>query len=470
MLKLKEIIRQLNNDSFGAIEQELVKTKARNFHFLLTSYRNQSKSDEIICKELEITTNAFYALKSRLLDKIQDHLASVNHFEKEDIIKELSKLQEICCFDPRETANIKLQRIEQDLIRNGMHHELLIVYSALKKINQYTTKFYTYSQLYNKQVAYSLSVEKAEETIGQYAKFLGEYILSGNSAHLDTLQFITKEIDNIYEMNPSKPVQLIKNIIHLQHRLFCKNQVSETRETDVILNESIKLLDLLPKADSTRMYTRILNFISFEYYLSIGKIQTSINYAETIESEIRVLGLHSHILCVLPVLQGLLYLQSIREDRKKFDYSQELLCEDQDVYSKIGLSHYKAIQFFYNSNISDSAKQLRKIVNDFSFVNYFHFELEIKLTLVYLLILLKDNEGADDLLKKTIRKLKSSGRNEYQHVEYLYKLFDNEINKEKSAKNQNKKKELLVLFNASNTGNIELLRSIMSYLKKSYQI
>ena len=79
MIKLKEIIGQLQEDTYRAIEKTLLKNKADNFVLLLQSYRKRDVADNEILKQLDINSNSFYVLKSRLYDKIQESL-SINIF------------------------------------------------------------------------------------------------------------------------------------------------------------------------------------------------------------------------------------------------------------------------------------------------------------------------------------------------------------------------------------------------------
>ena len=89
MLKLKQIIRQLDESDFGKIAESFNKTKAENYHSLLLSYRENKLSDTALITTLEISSNSFYVLKSRLYDKIQDHL-SLNTFNtQENLTKQL---------------------------------------------------------------------------------------------------------------------------------------------------------------------------------------------------------------------------------------------------------------------------------------------------------------------------------------------------------------------------------------------
>lgn len=74
MLKLKKIIGHIDDATYNCIVEQLVKTKAENFLFLLTSYKTNEISDKAIIDKLDLNQNSFHVLKSRLFDKIQNSL------------------------------------------------------------------------------------------------------------------------------------------------------------------------------------------------------------------------------------------------------------------------------------------------------------------------------------------------------------------------------------------------------------
>ena len=220
MIKLKEVIIQLKEENYSVIENNLVKNKADRFLFLLRSYKQTQISDNEIKNKLGVTSNSFYVLKSRLYDKIQDSLSCDVYVDQEKTIKLLLQVPELCLNTPRETSIAYLLKLEKDLLRFDMHNDLLIIYSALKKLHLNSDKYYHYSQIYNKQVSLSLSLEKAEETLGNFCRILSQYDLSKSTETYEKLCFLKEEISNIYALCSTRQVELIKNLIDLQLFIF----------------------------------------------------------------------------------------------------------------------------------------------------------------------------------------------------------------------------------------------------------
>ncbi|MFI5221480.1 MAG: hypothetical protein ACHQK8_04070, partial [Bacteroidia bacterium] len=140
MLKLKEIVVQLDSATYSGIEELLSENKADNFTFLLQSYRKENISDRKIATHLGINSNSFYVLKSRLYSKIQDYLSAGIFTSEEAILKQLLDVPQVCFNSPREIAIAFLNKLETELLRFDMHNELLIIYSALKKMHLHTDK------------------------------------------------------------------------------------------------------------------------------------------------------------------------------------------------------------------------------------------------------------------------------------------------------------------------------------------
>lgn len=469
MLKLKEIIIQMDVAQFNSLEQDFIKSKAKNSHFLLTEMRKAEKQEKEICAELGLTNNAFYALKSRLLDKIQNHMPLVTGFTKEELINTLSKIPEICSTNPRETANAILQKLEADLISQGMHNELLPVYSALKRINLYTPKYYTYSQQYNKQVAFMVSLEKADEIGCEFARLISDFRLSKNPVQIDSLGFLKKKIDNVYELNTSRHVLFTKNIIHIQFLLFC----SEHHEEDIpaLLNSCEEILNEQGNESSHSAQRNFLNFLYFEYYLSVKKFKQAEIYFDKLALVHNNLMLHNYIGCISGFIESAFYYcQTQNLENKLLKYDDNSLVDRADTNTAITLNYVNALLLYCTNETKKAKALLLKTVNDFSLVNFLKAEIDIKLTLSFFLMLEGDLDMADDYLRKILRKVKSLPGNQFIHIEYIVKFFDLHINKEASEKTEVKKRETFMLFKASNKAHSEVLKALIPLLEKKYKL
>jgi hypothetical protein len=104
MVKLKEVIHQLNDEIYDVVENKLAKTKAENFLYVLRSLKEDKISEEQIKNNLSINANSYYVLKSRLYDRIQDNLTTAINLSKSDIYSQLEQVHSICYNSSHELA------------------------------------------------------------------------------------------------------------------------------------------------------------------------------------------------------------------------------------------------------------------------------------------------------------------------------------------------------------------------------
>jgi hypothetical protein len=93
MAKLKNIIKQLSEDDFQAIYDSLLESSADKSAFLLKAMREKQQSDNKIMEELDVNTNAYYTLRSRLNQKIEEYLLQQMENPRTDILKKGSQYQ-----------------------------------------------------------------------------------------------------------------------------------------------------------------------------------------------------------------------------------------------------------------------------------------------------------------------------------------------------------------------------------------
>ena len=95
MAKLKNIIKQLSEEDFVAIYDSLIESSADKSAFLLRAMREKQRSDNKIMEELDVNTNAYYTLRSRLNMKIEEYLLQQMENPRTDILKKVANINEI---------------------------------------------------------------------------------------------------------------------------------------------------------------------------------------------------------------------------------------------------------------------------------------------------------------------------------------------------------------------------------------
>lgn len=475
MIKLKEVIVQLNEENYSEIEKNLIKNKADRFLYLLHSYKKTNISDKEIKERLGVTANSFYVLKSRLYDKIQDCLSCDMYLDQEKTIKLLLQVPELCLNTPRETSIAYLLKLEKELLRFDLHSELLIVYSALKKMHINSDKYFYYSQIYNKQVSYSLSLEKSEEILGDFCRHLSKFDLSRTEDVFDKLHFLRKEIANIHAFCSSRQIELVKNLIELQFIIFCKKDETIESNTSELLQNTRILIDDLPLTLPHKKWEIVLDYLCFEYYYSIGSTKAARQYFDKIESHKSNLFLFNHIGLVSRFLTTKIKFCiefNMFECISSTIDTDKILIDPNDTYTQIIIRVYNAVVYFYQKKYKLAISILNEMQNEFVFKDYFHEFLNIKLTSLYFYIVTGEFEKAQAIIKMLTRRIKIENAEGYNHVLYLLKAFDLDVNKEMTSKNLVKHRDLLILFTASNDKNAryEVIPYLISELKKKHHI
>ncbi len=468
MLKLKNIISHLETGFYETIENELVKTKAENFLFLLRAYRLNTDDSEIV-KKLELNSNSFHALKSRLYDKIQNHLSASINITKEELIKKIDGLPQMCFNEPREIVIPFLEKIESDLKKHDMHSELLSVYSAFKKVNLYSDKYFYYSQLYNKHVAFCLSIEKSEEILGNFNNLLGQYFFSKSNALIDALLFNKKEILNQIALNPSKQIEIIKNIMDVQLYLFCN--ITNTTEINVeeVLKSTRKIIEELPDSSIYKYWNTAIDYLAFEYFFKEGKIQQAEVFFNKVDSKLQSLLLYSNICFVAHFLISKIEFAQKTNRIKEFCDSDdsEIYTEVNDKYAMVCYALYNAMKLYYKGRVQEAANILQQIVNENNFRDYFHISAEIKFTLALFYMELTMYDPAMNVLKSIYRKIKYNKALNYSNALSLIKFLETDIDNNSGTLTK-KQKDDFVLFIARNKNETELLKHFVFELDKKY--
>lgn len=472
MIKLKEVINQLKDDTYEAIEKSLLKNKADNFVLLLQSYRKGNVQDNDISEQLGINANSFYVLKSRLYDKIQETLSADTFNTQENIIKQLLQVHEVCFNSPREIAVAFLHKLEIELLRFDMHNELQIVYSALKKMHMYSEKYFYYSQLFNKHVALALSLEKAEEILGNFNRLLGQYNFSRSKEHLDALYFINREIINQYALNPSRQIEIIKNLIELQLILFCTENKSNEHNTEELLQSTRKLFNELPETSPQKKWEIALDYFYFEHYQSHLQNKAALSYYEKTNERLSHFLLYNNICLSSKFLISKIkfcYEMNIMDDLSVDPLKAQPLFDIADSHAKVLIGIYNSMLHYYRKNYKEAIASLNEVINTFSFKDYFHESINVKLTLAYFYLITEEYDMVEITLKGISRKIKAEKLEKYDYIMNLIKVFDIEINKNKTDKSHSKKRDLITLFLANNSRGGELLTHLVPELKRKYQ-
>jgi hypothetical protein len=465
-MKLDKIILQLTDENYRLLSIQLKDNQADKFLILLKYYREGKLSEVELLEKLDMNYTAFYTLKSRLFDKIQTFLYKNTSDNRIELLQNVANIEFLIYKTPRETAIGILQKLESELIEHDMPNELIIVYKALKKLHINSKKYYTYSQLYNKHVAFNLAQDKAEELLSVFCKTQGEYFLSRNKEILDVLVLYKKEIVNVCRLYQSHHLTMYKNILLIHFAIFSpvENEMQEDSTVEELLQESLKIIEAHPEDRTYKHLKEVIYFLYFEYYHQLGLNKNASKYFEKITAQTHNLLLSNHCSFVHHFLISKIEY-AIAEKKETNLYLEDEITEYEpnieDVSGYVLFSCYKAMSEFYAKNYTQAIYTLITVLDEISFKKMLFVETEIKALLALSCILCNKHEQANSTIRNMVRKISDDPDTEkYESALVFIKILKIGLTTTKG----NRYKKIVALNNAYNMMNKGVYR-FLPYLK-----
>jgi hypothetical protein len=466
-MKLQKIIHQLSPADFNNFSEQLKATKADKFLLLLNHYRNGggSETDEIILNKLEMKQAAFYTLKSRLFDKVQELLYKNTSDTRIELLLNTANIEHLVYKTPRETAIGILKKLEAELLEHDMPNELINVYKALKKLHIHSEKYYDYLQLYNRYVAFNLAQDKAEEILSLFCKTLGDYKLSRNEETLNLLFLYKKEMTNVCRLYQSHHLHIYKNILFIHFALFCpiENEMDTDPTVEEMLKESTSIIDSHSEDRIYKHFKLVFDFLHFEYYHQLNLHKNASKYFENITEDSECLLLLNHSSFVYHYLISKIEYFHFDKIENKLINEEEISIHEPNIHdtSSYTIYHfYKASAEFYAEKYSAAIQTLNKLINEISYKNQPFAEIEIKSFLTLLNIICERHDQAEIIIRSISRKIINEDNPvKYHNANKFLKLLKTSV----SPKDNEKKEKIFELnasFESSNTGKYAFLKAI----------
>ena len=444
MAKLKNIIKQLSDFDFDAIYNSLIESNADKSAYLLKSMREKHQSDNKIMVELDVNTNAYYTLRSRLNQKIEEYLLQQMENPRTDILKKVANINEIIFTKKTAIAVATLKKLEKELLDYDLSNELTVVYKSLKKLHINSPELFNYSQLYNKHVAYMLAVDKAEDLLAEYFKKYGNYTLTGDETDKLELSLLSREMNNVCGLYKSHRLYVYLSCLNIFHRLFVEKE-EDMIEEDVepiedILNNIQKIFNLY-HLDSIYYHLQIVfDFLKLEYYNHYKVYRKAENFFEEVNESASSL-LSNYSLFTYPSQFLVTKIERhMRMDNMEQMYEEneglfhDFECDKNDVPKFITYVVYRSLSCYYVNKYDEAARWLNNLLNEVSFKKYPYAQLEIKAILALQYCLLNDFDLFNQLINSIQRQMRLLGKENCEHILTLTKILKISISDTKKHK------------------------------------
>jgi hypothetical protein len=413
--------------------------------------RERHLSDTKIMGELEVNSNAYYTLRSRLNQKIEEYLLQQMESPRTDLLKKVANINEVIFTKKRAIAVATLQKLEKELADYDLSHELTIVYKQLKKLHLHSPDYFTYSQLYNKHVAFTLAIDKAEDMLADYFKKYGYYTLGGEEKDKVELSLINAEMNNVCSLYQSHRLYVNQACMNIFHRLFVEEDKAENESEPIEdMLQNIEKIFVTYQMDSTYYnLMRVFEFLKYEYYTHYKVYRKAEKYYEDVNEEIAVL-LSNYSLFTYPAQ----FLLSKIERAVRMGTEAQLYAENEEMFEDydndpLDLARhvtyviYRAVSGYYAHKYEEAARILNTLLNNVSLKKYPIAHIEIKCLLALHYLLMKDTELFNQLVNSVQRQIRIMGKDDCEHIIQFIKLM-------KASTNPNRRERIEKVKSLSN--------------------
>lgn len=446
MAKLKNIVKQLAEKDFKEIYDSLMESNAEKSAYLLKSLRERQLSDSKIMVELDVNANAFYTLRSRLNQKIEEHLLQQMESPRTDILRKVANLNEMLFTKKRTISIATLKKLEKELLDYDLANELTVVYKSLKKLHVNSPDYFTYSQLYNRHVAYMLAVDKAEDLLADYFKKYGSYFLTADSTEKLGLSMLLKQMQNVAKLYESHRLYIYQSLMLIYHRLFVEtddNFHQEGESIEDIFAHAQKIFETYSLDPLYFHLNLVFEFLRLEYYNHYKVYRQAEKYFEEVNDAAATLLVNYPTLTFSVQFFISKVQRNLRLGTEKELYSEnERIFSDiepdaQDIPKHLICVIYKALGCYYVEKYEEAAKLINGLINDVSLKKYPFAQMEVKALLALQYCLLKDFELFNQHSNSVQRQIRMFGKDECENVLLFLKILKiatSEAKKEKEKK------------------------------------
>lgn len=446
MAKLKNIIKQLSEKDYKEIHDSLMESNAEKSAYLLKALRERQLSDSKIMVELEVNANAYYTLRSRLNQKIEEHLLQQMESPRTDILRKVANLNEVIFTKKRTISIATLKKLEKELLDYDLASELTVVYKSLKKIHINSPDFFNYSQLYNRHVAFMLAVDKAEDLLAEYFKKYGSFFLSGDATEKLGLNLLMKEMQNVAKLYESHRLYVYQSCMLIFHRLFVEQEDSSQQDGESIEDIFAHVQKIFETYNLDPLYYHmnlVFEFLKLEYYNHYKVYRQAEKYYEEVNDAAANLFVNYPYYTF-----SAQFLISKLERHLRLNTEKELHAENEGIFIDFETDPldlpkhliyvvYRALSSYYVGKYEEAAKLINGLLNEVSLKKYPFAQMEVKAILALQYCMIRDFELFNQLTNSIQRQIRLFGKDECENVLLFLKILKiatSEAKKEKPKK------------------------------------
>lgn len=468
MLEIKEIIKRLSEDEMAEFGEMLEDSKAEKSHALFHLLKDGKQSDERITEMLGVNSTAYYTLRSRLYDKLQEFMLHKIEGPKLDILEKVNNIEYIIFnYTPTQAFSI-LQKLESELRKYDQPIYLLKVYDALMRLTKQPEQHFNFSQLYNSNLTFLIDYEKTQELLADFLRAIAEHMLGRQPEILDRLHLIVDQmLEKEAQYEQSSRIRVLAAIVSIYYQLYLDEEKQEVdlKPVEDIFREVYDVIEQNKKDHYFNNLKLLFDYLNFRYYNNYGIKKKEEEYYERVDDNL-LKFLNSYGFYCIPsqFLKGKLQKALQENELEKLQEENEVLIKEYDVDSNdvvnyVNFYMYLAYAYLYAREYERSNNYLNDVRNNISFKNYPHMEMEVKSMLSINYVMLGEYELSNSLIKSIGRKITSLEYHDYPNLKIFRKIMQNAL-KSPSKDRKNKMNSLMHEYNQLNQGNFIVMDAL----------
>jgi len=430
---LKKTIKKLNEEEYQGLISKMGIGKDSKPYMVMEMSRLKDLDDTEMIDLLQVNPSTYYTLKSRMKAKMASILSKEVDNPISVLMDEVARVPANLYGPNKEVAIRALKDLEKQLLEYDLSNELIIVYKTLAQLNLYTYDYEYYTKLYNKYVAYSLAVSKAENLFYDFVKRIGQYQLTGSQQDLEAVSALERELSNICELYGSHRLYVYYNVVRIYYMCIVPEMVNELKkkemEIDGILTEIRKIFDKYQLDTFYQNIKFVVDFLYFTYYLRTGSIVRAEHYYKKANEKVAELS-QKHILnfYVIQMLNSKLdfYNQSgnisvLTDLNGAIEHDLDI--DKNEVYHYLAVRKYLAACKFYEGDFTKAARILNDLRNQMSLKQYPLMDMEFKLFQAMQYCMMGDDELYIQIINSIKRQI-SDDEPGHEQIKIFIKLLN----------------------------------------------
>lgn len=429
---LNKTIKKLSDEEYQQLLAEVSGNKKNKPFLVLETARTRDVEDSEMMQMLQVNPSAYYTLKSRLNSRIASILSKKVENPIQVIMDEVSRVPAHIFGNNRDFSIRALIELEKQLIEYDMSTELITVYKALSELHLFTDDYQYYENKYNRHVAFSLAVGKAEGMFFSFMKKLGVYQLSLKESDLEEVILLKRELSNVCELYDSHRLFVIYNIVYIYYLCNVPHKMDGLKSRELEIESTLqKMSSLFEKYPLDTFYQNIkgiTDLLYFEYYQRTNSQVRADFYLQRIHKQIpEMMEQHMMHFFAIQFMRSrvMKYLQDNNVDSLTMyhdRYVKGMDIHNSETYHYIWHRKYDAIVKFYQKDFHGSARKINELRNELSMKQYLYTDVDNKLfqALNYCML------GDDSLCMQIINSLKrqiTDFEGEFQSTKTFVKIL-----------------------------------------------